>query len=327
MLRHLKNVVDRSISLTHLNYLKGQVAYRLGLAEHLSGATHSRFDLDGSVDYISSVFKDYLRYAGVDEAFLAGKRILEIGPGDNLGVGLMFIASGADSYVAVDRFLPESDQKKNRLIYRALHRQMNPLQQDRISDTLACDGEHAAVLKGSRLTARYGCAIESLDKEFSAEDFDVIISRAVLEHVYDLPLAWQKMVSVLKPNGQMWHKVDLRNHGFYQQFHPLAFLTISDLVWNHVSRPDPTLNRTRLCDYEALTELSFSNTRFFLTHVLENNELIPHRENLELGRDYSEQDLRAVDAVRPRLCGRFAHCTDRDLLASGIFLIASNKRS
>ena len=62
--------------------------------------TFSPTDVERNVDYVLGVV-DTWRQAGLDPG---GRRILEIGPGPDLGTGLVLLAFGANSYVAVDRF-------------------------------------------------------------------------------------------------------------------------------------------------------------------------------------------------------------------------------
>jgi 2-polyprenyl-3-methyl-5-hydroxy-6-metoxy-1,4-benzoquinol methylase len=51
------------------------------------------------------------------------------------------------------------------------------------------------------MIAAYGTAIEQLHHDGKKRYFDLVVSRAVLEHVYDLSEAWNEMVNVLKPKG------------------------------------------------------------------------------------------------------------------------------
>jgi hypothetical protein len=60
--------------------------FKVGKIDLTSGSTHSKLDLEKSLDYIDVVFDDYLRYSEIPVDMLQGKRILEIGPGDNVGV-------------------------------------------------------------------------------------------------------------------------------------------------------------------------------------------------------------------------------------------------
>ena len=67
----------------------------MGRRDGPMGATHQRFELEGGLEYIDRVFSDYLTYGSLGPADLEGARILELGPGDNLGVALRFAAAGA----------------------------------------------------------------------------------------------------------------------------------------------------------------------------------------------------------------------------------------
>ena len=85
-----------------------------------------RFDVGQSLQYLNDVFDDYFAKSGFLKSELADKRVLEVGPGENLGVALRFLASGAAEVVSVDRFRslrPVSDQVK---LYRSLIHTLPP---------------------------------------------------------------------------------------------------------------------------------------------------------------------------------------------------------
>jgi hypothetical protein len=87
---------------------RARLAARGRAAPSTSGSTHEGFSLDESLAYIDGVFGDYLTYGGLGAADLAGARVLELGPGDNFGVALRFIAAGAKRVVALDKFASSS---------------------------------------------------------------------------------------------------------------------------------------------------------------------------------------------------------------------------
>src|SRR5262245_62826507 len=95
MLDWLRAIVERSPILSSLNYGKGQLLYHLGLTHHHSGMAHSGFTIDQSIDYIVNCYNDYVHYGGVGPDHFRGKSILEVGPGDNLGIALYMVAKGA----------------------------------------------------------------------------------------------------------------------------------------------------------------------------------------------------------------------------------------
>ncbi len=75
-------------------------------------------------DYFMDCFSDYRNFLGLDEngmeAFLKGKTVLEYGPGDVLGVALLFYANGAELVHCVDRFPLSNFSSKNIKIYNHL---------------------------------------------------------------------------------------------------------------------------------------------------------------------------------------------------------------
>lgn len=318
MLDSLRKIVDRSACLSALNYLKGQVLYRAGLRDHGSGATHYSSAVGQSVGYIRGVMSDYLQYSQTTESGLVGKRVLEIGPGDNLGVALSFLARGAAHVTCLDRFRPLTDERRNAAIYRELWHSFSDAERERLSTAarVAADGE--LTVDPSRLRCLYGQPIETWQVD---EPFDLIVSRAVLEHVYDLERSWLAMTSALADDGQMWHKVDLRHHGFFGQFHPLYFLTISPKCWQWISSPDPTLNRRRLPDYTRLLKCTFREYDVFVTHVLDYPEIIPHRRELT-DADFQPEDLQRVERLRTRMPEPFRAASAQELMVTGVFLIA-----
>src|SRR5690349_7013218 len=73
--------------------------------------------------YCRQVFAGYAEVlgAGADpEAAFADRVIVEIGPGDTLAVGLLFIAHGARRYLAADRFSFAQQTAANTAIYGLL---------------------------------------------------------------------------------------------------------------------------------------------------------------------------------------------------------------
>ena len=131
----------------------------------------------------------------------------------------------------------------------------------------------------------------------SPGSFDLIVSRAVLEHVFDVDTAWASMDTLLAPGGHMLHKVDFRNHGFYTTLHPLGFLMVPEPLWSMVSSPDPTLNRRRMASYEQLAEKSGYDYRVGVTHLSsETDEFVPPRFEWQEGREV----LREGFGLHPR---------------------------
>jgi hypothetical protein len=319
-------LINRSPLLASLNYAKGQVLSRLGLRNHHSGSTAVGLGLEKSVAYVRRVIEDYVCYgAGGDATVVEGKAILEIGPGDNLGVGLMFLALGAKSVTCLDGFRPHSDPQINPRLYAALYQSMSAEQRDRVRDVVELQTDGTAVLRHGRLNRFYNAPVEMPHEALAANSYDIIVSRAVLEHLADIRLGWKNMVSCLQPNGEMWHKVDFRCHRLYEDIHPLYFLTVPETAWRLISRPDPTLNRARLPVYREALSNDFAESKIYYTHILGGPEIQPHPDRLQSGVHYNRAHLDAVADIRPRLEEPFRGHTDEELMVTGIFLSARGK--
>lgn len=313
--------IDRSPLLAGLNYTKGQVLTRLKLRGHFSGSTGLSMSVEDAADYARRVVADYITYgAGGDAERLKGKDVLEIGPGDNLGVALLLLAKGARTVTCIDGFAPNFNAQHNSHIYGAIYNTLTAEERERVNDVVTLQPDGTATVGGDRLISRYGVPMDAAQAPLAPRRYDIVISRAVLEHLGNLEMGWKNMVHCLRPDGEMWHKVDFRCHTLFEQIHPLYFLTISDSLWRLISRPDPTLNRLRLPTYRELAARDFRDSRCYLTHIVGESEISPHVESLVLGTHYNQRHLDLVRAIRPQLQKYFSGYSDEDLLVTGVFL-------
>ena len=294
-----------------------RLAARNGAAESTSGSTHDTFSLDQSTAYIDEVFGDYLAYGELGSGELEGASVLELGPGDNFGVALRFLAAGVDRVVATDKFASVRDPGKQRRIYEATLGRLDPAERTRAEAAIELDG---LSFDPERLRVLEGVAVEEASGALSGERFDLIVSRAVLEHLYDLDAAFAAMDGLLRPGGTMLHKVDFRDHGMFTDggMHPLTFLTVPDRLYSLMSRNSGRPNR-RLADYyrAKLGELGYEYT-LLATKPIDGEEIVPHATELEVG----PQTKSLVEEIRPGLAPRYRGLSDEDLATAGIFLIA-----
>jgi len=320
--------IERSPLLAGLNYTKGQVLTRLKLRGHHSGSTGLSMSVEDAAGYARRVVADYLTYgAGGDTERLKGKDVLEIGPGDNLGVALLLLAKGAHTVTCIDGFAPNFDADHNARIYAAIYNGLSAEERERVRDVITLQSDGTATVGGDRLLCRYGDPMDGSATPLKSESYDIVISRAVLEHLGNLEIGWKNMVKSLRPDGEMWHKVDFRCHDLFGQIHPLYFLTVPDALWDVISRPDPTLNRLRLPTYRELAARDFRDLRCYITHIVGENEFSPHVETLVPGTHYSHLHLEMIRAIRPRLVKRFSDYSDEDLLVTGIFHVLRGVRT
>lgn len=302
---------------------KAGLRNQLGRHTTESGATHCEMTLAGSLGYVDQVFTDYLEYGGLGRD-LQGMRVLEVGPGDSPAVALRFLAAGAERVVCVDRFRIQRDPRQQQEILRAVVAELPEAERARLDGVIDVDG--ALDERTDRLEFLEGLAIEQAVRRLTPASFDVIVSRAVLEHV-DAPVrALEVMDELLAPGGLQLHKVDLRDHGVFtgrgQQ--PLTFLTIPDFVFDLTRRRRGGVNRARRNEYVTTLERLGYDVRIWATHLVgQDAELLPHLE--DLGAVDINGAQRLVEGIRPRLARRFRNLPSNDLVIEGIF-VAARKR-
>ncbi len=91
---------------------------------------------------------------------------------------------------------------------------------------------------------------ELLKIEHSSIDY--VVSNAVLEHVDTLELLFDVLSKLLKTEGEMYHKVDLRCHNRFKKHGELYFHTFSDAFWNMMGGNIGQPNRKLLKEYLSL---------------------------------------------------------------------------
>ncbi|MCG8408891.1 MAG: methyltransferase domain-containing protein, partial [Phycisphaerales bacterium] len=243
----LRSLVKNNVPLICLYYVfdDWKVGRQLqrGRIETDSGRRHKDARLDTSLDYIDRIFADYLRYAGIDSFY---GRVCEIGPGDNFGLAVRALDSGADEVIAIDRFYSKRDPEFQNRLYRAMA--------ERHGLHRFFDGEPSEeTLSGVQYRPSEAAETFFADK---IEEFDFIVSRAVFEHLYDPLGALDDMIGALRPGGTLIHRVDLRDHGMFFNLNPLTFLTVPGQIYRRMVSNSGRPNRVMFADYRDWLERS-----------------------------------------------------------------------
>jgi Methyltransferase domain len=220
------------------------LAYSSGLMIGLTNAVRHRVrgyttprpfgadDLERSADYAIIVGDRWQQLVAIK-----GKRVLEIGPGPDLGTGAVLLAAGARSYHAVDMF-PLADRDLAGF-YATLERRIGPIDSGLMRYTIASFPD-----------------LPELD-----EEFDIAISHATLEHVPDIPGLFRRLRQLV-PAGVMCHHVDAMTHtGIIRERDPLNILRYGDAVYDLMSFPGVP-NRLRAGDYaDAASAAGFTGVQ------------------------------------------------------------------
>lgn len=296
---------------------------RLGRIQSESGSTHRALAVGESVGYVEAVFQDYLTYGGLDRL---GGTAAEVGPGDNAGVGLLFRAAGCETVELIDRFRSHRSLEQQRRIYQALadrHDLPSPAGGD-------WDDER---LPG--IVWRLGSSAEGYFAQRARDSqrrYDLIVSRAALEHLYDPLGAIRSMTACLGPGGRMAHKIDFRDHGMFTPTHPeLTFLRYPAPLYRRMTRRSGRPNRVLLHRYRSLAEeLRRSvglEVTILATSLVGEGEITPHVPCAAVPAAALQRAVQRVEAERRHFAEEFNGVSSQDLAITGIFWVAARPRT
>ncbi|MUG98981.1 methyltransferase domain-containing protein [Scytonema sp. UIC 10036] len=306
----------RTIRLVVSDFLWG-LRLAIGQSESDSGSTHSMFSEKESVHYIEEVFTDYKLYGSVDnfDGIAA-----EVGPGDNCGVALLMRLDGCKQIDLVDRYLSYRKSEQQNKVYQALSQRhtIDIFKEKEVWDDRALVG----------IDWKIGQAAEVYFKQCaknSGEIYDFIVSRAVLEHLYNPIDALKYMVDCLKSGGKMLHKVDLRDHGmFTPNHHELKFLEVPSSIYplmvQNSGRPNRILAHRYRQFLEEMKSLGTIDYSFLVTHLGDVGEITPYCnfDDIELGKQ--KRAIAFVEKHRQNIASEFCDVSSQDIAISGIFL-------
>jgi len=250
--------------------------------------------------YFIKCFYEYFEKLEIEkeniEDYLKGKTILEYGPGDLPGVGFLFVAFGAKKVYCVDRFPLVNKSAFNQEVIANIYESLDHNKQSLVKKLLIDETNPGLGFKNESmeyLVTKNGTS--NLQSEV-----DLVISRAVLEHVGDLNATFRDMQMAMKPQSTAVHLVDLKSHGLHRK-NPLDFLTWPKLLWDLMYSQKGVPNRWRLDKYKSIINSA-------------------HFENIII---HSTGDVSAeqIQEVKPYLAKMFREVSDMDLGCLGFWLI------
>lgn len=237
-------------------------------------------------------------------------------------MALKFLATGAACVVCVDKFYSSRDPQREREIYLALRERLNDQERRRFDEAV----NNGIKFDDTKLRVINGLDLEQAAARLTGEGvkFDIIISRAVIEEIFEPKKVFNAADRVLAPGGLALHKIDLSDYGIFADggMHPLTFLTIPDWVYRRMATDSGIPNRKLIGYYKReMKELGYA-ARFLVTGIVGRGPVVPHKEQIDLDTDYTKDTLALIESVRPRLCSQFRNLESEELLINGIFLVA-----
>jgi hypothetical protein len=173
-----------------------------------------------------------------------GKTILEIGPGDHLASGLAFLAAGARSYAALDRFPGAYSSALSRRWYHLVAQTWSHkyphlrwpahLDPDRFPD----DAD----------VTTFPMSVEAFN---DTAKYDLVCSFAVGEHVSHVNAFAELHRRALSASGMGLHVIDFGGHQWDRPDDPYLFLRFPGPIWRAMGSNRGFPNRARFHEYFA----------------------------------------------------------------------------
>lgn len=286
-----------------------------------------------SARYCYSVWLRHLIRTAVHRRIPLDATVVELGPGDSLGIGLAAILCGVSSYTAIDS-IKYASLARNLKVFEELvslfgrrtaipaadeFPEIKPeledygfpnvlLDANKMSQNLASqrvESIRTALQKEWNWWATIGSGeplvryVDPAVAETAIPPASVgwVFSQAVLEHVSDLQSVYRSCYDWLKPNGLMSHQIDFRSHGLSRVWN--GHWAYPDTLWKLLQGKRPLFLNREPCS----THLRLMRENGFKLLVEERSMLKSQLESKELAP-------------------RFRRMTEQDLTTSGLFVVA-----
>ncbi|HEX7048167.1 MAG TPA: methyltransferase domain-containing protein [Gammaproteobacteria bacterium] len=305
--------------------LAGVATFVPGLYERFGGTRTGGTDV---ATYCYGVWLKHLTLWWAHGIHRIPGNLVELGPGDSLGIGLAGLLSGVQQYTAVD-VVKAADTERTLAIFDelvALFRQRAPrptrgwpdfdahldknlfpshILTEAYLETCLSKDRIAAIRKSIQEASNDGPVRYVTPWEIDAvpkESADCVLSHSVLEHVTDPEMVYRAMAHWLKPDGWVSHQIDFSSHNLGKQWN--SHWACSDSMWGLVQGKRPYL----------LNRLPSS----FHEHAFSGQGL----EILVLERNRAEDGIK-----REQLASRFHDMPDEDFTCRSSYVLARKATS
>ena len=206
-------------------------------------------------------------------ATLEGKTILELGPGADLGTGILTLVCGAKKYNAIDvHNLIEATPQQ---FYQELLNHIEDNVKDAKVDVDYLRRQLELTLRGQGDKIRYVHDKNFDVSVFEDEGIDLVVSQAAFEHFDNVEDVVMRLSKVVKAGAVLVAEVDLRTHTrWIRDADPLNIYRYEDSLYDALRfRGSP--NRLRPFEYEQiLKENGWGNIRIEPMEILDKNYIL-----------------------------------------------------
>jgi SAM-dependent methyltransferase len=194
-------------------------------------------DIERCIDYDKRVVDEWLAalagYGGRPD-LLTGKNVLELGPGSDLGVGLLLLARGAAKYNACDvnNLVARTPPDFYEALFARLESRTNGLSAVQGVGALRAELNNQQAGTPSRLNYVVRPDFD-LVAAAGAGTVDLVFSQAAFEHFDDIDAVVRQLTRVCKPGALIVAEIDLKTHSRWIRDHdPNNIYRYPDTLYN-----------------------------------------------------------------------------------------------
>jgi ubiquinone/menaquinone biosynthesis C-methylase UbiE len=180
----------------------------------------------------------YIAALKAERLSIEDKKVLVFGYGGSYAVACDLLQSGAGHITLCEKEAPPDD-RRNQVLLSDFSKYLLET-----NGFVGPNPEFISLVQGD------------IRKILKGDQFDVILSTSVFEHLEDVEGITRALARLTTVNGMNLHYVDLRDHFFK---YPFEMLCYSKEIWYGWLNPTSHHNRWRLPQYQSLFDELFSN--------------------------------------------------------------------
>lgn len=253
------SVEKPTFSSNRVNHSLGLILMLINKIRHeVKGYTSARgfefADMERAINYDLRVVKrwmDYLEQYKIGSSTFKGKNILELGPGADLGIGLISLAEGAQSYNALDVHNLVAGTPNT--FYEQL---FDHLKDDHYLTVEIEELRHQLkqTQAGENDRLNYVCREDFDLSVFDGKNIDLVVSNSAFQQFDDPAKTIEQLSKITRSGAYFIALLDLKTHmRWLNQRDPLNIYRYSDTVYNFLKFKGAQ-NRVRPIEFKKMLE-------------------------------------------------------------------------
>ena len=284
-------------------WLSGGAILALNKVKHtIQGYTSPRTfpisEIKRSVEYDFSVvalWNFFLNEYRGAEFSVKDKNILELGPGADLGVGLILLSLGAKKYNSLDinnlvNTVPDELYKE---LFNTIKTQPNI---ERTIEELSHQLE--LTKKNNNDSLNYICDPQFDISRFEDDGIDLVLSNAAFEHFDDIEKTFSQLSTIVRPGGTLLAEIDLSTHTrWIRDKDPLNIYRYSSFYYE-MMKFSGSPNRIRPNQYAGYLEKNgWTNIKIIPYRTLDQNYIDHIKPSLPKCFQSPETSMEALSVI------------------------------